>query len=101
MSTVALTIDVFCQKNWDSSPVYRVYVDNDLLTERTWVWPAYEIYIKENIEVDVEPGQHRVVVYTCVPNLGNVIFKNLTVNGVVVPDSTCGDFQEYTFNVLQ
>ena len=98
MALTQISVDVYCQRNADSNPIYRVYVDNDLLTERTWAWPAYEIYIKENIEVDIEPGQHRVMIYTC-NGPGNVIFKNLTVNGVTIPETVHNEFQETAFVV--
>jgi hypothetical protein len=101
VSTVELTIDVFCQKNWDSSPVYRIYVDNDLLTERTWIWPSYEIFIKENILVDLDPGKHRIAVQTCGPNSDNIVFRNLTGNGVLLPKTSREDHQEYNFEVVQ
>jgi hypothetical protein len=92
MSTT-ISIDVYCHKNWDSSPVYRIYVDDDLLTERTWQWPAYETYIKENIEVDVDSGTHRIYIENCSPN-SNINFKNLTVNGQLISTE---DQQESAF----
>jgi hypothetical protein len=99
MAAVALTINVFCQKDWARNPVYRVYVDDDLLTERTWIWPAYEFFIKENIEVDISPGKHRIVVQTTVPDSDNIVFRNLTVNGILVSSTVREDNQEYTFDV--
>lgn len=98
MAHAALTIDVYCHRDWDSSPVYRVYVDDDLLTERTWAWPSYETYIKEHIEVEVEHGAHQVKIYNCAPN-NNISFKNVTVDGRLLPDSSSQEFQEFTFYV--
>jgi hypothetical protein len=80
MSTVTITADVYSTRS-EGAPVYRVYVDGDLLTERTWVWPAYETYICEHIEVDVDPGQHRLELVDCSRN-GVFYLKNITVNGV-------------------
>lgn len=98
MERVALTIDVYCHKNWDRNPVYRVYVDGDLLTERTWIWPSYETFIREHIEVEVDNGAHSVLVYNCSDDK-NISFKNVTVNSRQLPDSTSKEFQEFTFYV--
>jgi len=80
MSNVTVTVDVYCTRS-EGSPIYRVYVDGDLLTERSWIWPAYETYVKENIEVIVKPGEHHLDIVDCSNN--NVFYlKNITVNGV-------------------
>ena len=79
MSLVTVTVDVYCTRN-EGDPVYRVYVDGDLLTERNWIWSTYDTYICEHIEVDVEHGEHRLDVVDCGNN--NVFYlKNITVNG--------------------
>ena len=57
MLEVNLLIDVHCWRpNWSitypfskfTEGKYRVYVDNDLITERSWVWDN-NILLKENI----------------------------------------------------
>jgi hypothetical protein len=79
MSATTITVDVYCARS-EGSPIYRVYVDDDLLTERNWSWPAYEVYIQEHIEVDVAPGSHKLDIVDCSNN--NVFYlKNITVNG--------------------
>jgi len=79
MSTVSVRIDVYCTRA-EGNPAYRLYVDGDLLTERTWTWPAYEVFVRENIEVNVEPGDHKLDLVDCSNN--NVFYiKNVTVNG--------------------
>lgn len=79
MALVSLTADVYCY-NSDAHPSYRIYVDNDMLTERTFHWNSSEIMIKEMIEVDVGPGAH---VLTLRPCNGEDVFdmKDMTVNG--------------------
>jgi hypothetical protein len=73
-----LTVDVYASGG--ESPRYRVYVDNDLLTERDFTWPAHEIYIKENIEVNLNAGKHTVRVEQVGTN-GKIHAKNITVDG--------------------
>jgi len=82
-----ITVDVLCSTTQHGDPVYRVYVDSDLLTERTWIWPAYEIYIRENLEVDIEPGTHEVRVESCGAQTEFTV-QNLCVNGAPVNSNT-------------
>jgi hypothetical protein len=82
-----ITVDVICSTTQHGDPVYRVYVDSDLLTERTWIWPAYEIYIRENLEVDIEPGIHEVRIESCGAET-SFITQNLCVNGKPVTGNT-------------
>jgi len=65
MEPTRLTLDIYCETTQNGTPAYRVYVDNDLLTERSWIWPAYEVYIQEYIEVDVAPGTHQLRIESC------------------------------------
>lgn len=81
MALIRVSVDVYCVATDDGEPAYRVYVDQDLLTERTWIWPTYEVYIKENIEVNLEPGVHQVSVEK-IGTLGSFAVKNLIVDGV-------------------
>lgn len=80
MKLHTITVDVYASGG-DSNPRYRVYVDGDLLTERDFTWPAHEIYIKENIEVNLPAGQHTVRIEQVGTN-GKIHAKNVTVDGV-------------------
>jgi hypothetical protein len=91
LTTVA--IDVYCQKTHEGNLVYRLYMDNDLLTERTWIWPAYEIYLNEVMEVELEPGEHCVKLI----NDNNITFKNVSVNQNIV--SIADKLQEFVFKI--
>lgn len=52
-----LEVDVY--GHWsDNPPVYRIYVDNELMTERTFGWPSYQNYITEHIYCDLDTGVH-------------------------------------------
>lgn len=39
-------------------PAYRIFVDSDLLTERTYVHHGHKSYIEELIVVKLLPGKH-------------------------------------------
>lgn len=68
---VKLTVDVYSHHDVG---LYRVYVDNDLLTERNWAWDHKQTFIRENIEVDVNPGKHVVKI----EGHGSIYAKNLS-----------------------
>jgi len=86
MALTSLTVDVYCTRS-DGSHAYRVSVDGDLLTERTWSWPCHEVFIREHIEVDLGPGAHTVEVRECTPE-GVFYTKDTTVNGNPIPGAT-------------
>jgi hypothetical protein len=74
-----ITVDVHC--HWsDIPPVYRIYVDQDMITERTFGWPGYQVYIKENIICNLNPGSHMVRVENCNDH-GTITIENLHVEG--------------------
>lgn len=59
-----LEVDVY--SHWsDSPPIYRIYVDNEMLTERTFGWPSYQNYITEHMYCDLDTGVHTL----CLENL--------------------------------
>jgi hypothetical protein len=79
MKQHTITADVYA--HWgDVHPLYRVYVDNDLLTERNFIWPGHEIYVRENIVVDLEPGSHKLRIEQ-VGNHGKIQVKNVMIDG--------------------
>lgn len=79
MAIYQITADVYA--SWgDVHPLYRVYVDQDLLTERNFIWPGHEVYVQENMVVDLEPGFHELRVEQ-IGNQGKIQVKNVTVDG--------------------
>jgi hypothetical protein len=45
---------VFQERNQQySTPIYRIYVNDDLLTERTWIWTPDNTFIKEDMWVQL------------------------------------------------
>jgi len=81
MKIATVTADVY---STIENVVYRIYVDNVLMTERTFIWKIKETYIRENIVIQVEEGtEHTVRVETCkIP--GAVSIKNVTLDGKTV-----------------
>lgn len=77
---VRLDVDIHCDAA-TSQPVYRVYVNQDLYTERTWIWPSYEIFIREHLVADLPPGLNQIRIEK-VSGDGNFRVERFTINGV-------------------
>lgn len=45
---------------YKSAPAYRIYVDNELMTERTFLGKEYEFY-RERVCVKLDPGKHTFI----------------------------------------
>ena len=44
---------------WDEiPPVYRLFINDELLTERTYIWR--DQYLEEHIQLDIAPGKYRL-----------------------------------------
>ena len=35
---------------------YRLYINDDLITERTWIWRDCHVFVEENFKVDIDPN---------------------------------------------
>ena len=73
METTIL-VDIHC--NWEvDPPAYRLYVDDDLLTERSYIWR--DQFVQEHAVVELKPGTHSVRVEPVNP--GDAYRFNYTV----------------------
>jgi hypothetical protein len=101
MNEVKITADIYCDRNFrplefatDVQKSYRVYVDGDLLTERTYIWDNAEQFVQEEIIVDIAPGPHEFKIVPAYPYYNVFSFKNFTVN-----DQPCGiDNNQFVLN---
>jgi hypothetical protein len=54
---VTVLNDVYCE--WSGqTPRYRCYVNDELFTERTWIWT--DRYLEEQLQILAEPGVYVV-----------------------------------------
>ena len=93
MNAVNILVDVHCHRPaWVDSPNtefldcaishYRIYIDNNLLTERTWIWDN-ATFIQENIWIYAETNStHILTVKPIRKNPAQAVFSlgNFTVN---------------------
>lgn len=53
---IAVT-DVNCE--WSGEPPrYRCFVNDELFTERTWIWQ--DVYLEEALQIQAEPGEYKI-----------------------------------------
>jgi len=79
MKFTTITADIYSTTQGES---YRLYIDDTLLTERTFIWNPIDTYIEEHIIVQAEPGSLHTVSVQSVGKTGDFLVKNVTVDGV-------------------
>jgi hypothetical protein len=55
---VKVTFDVYCESR-GKNPVYRVYVNDELFTERSWVFSDTQ-YLREMLQISAPPGEYNI-----------------------------------------
>jgi hypothetical protein len=79
LKTVEVQFDLYC--HWShNAPTYRVYVDDDLITERSFVWQGYKNYIRENFAIAVKHGEHSIRIENISPNTAKFTVKRVRVD---------------------
>lgn len=61
----------------EESPAYRLYVNDELFSERTWIWR--DDCLEENIIVYAEPGDYAIRYELVEPHTASLIIGSLTV----------------------
>jgi hypothetical protein len=71
------------------SPQYRAYVNNELFTERTWIWRNE--YLEECLQIFAPPGKYNIRYELVDPLSATLQVKNLRViNGPgVIVENNC------------
>jgi len=68
---VRVVCNVACE--WEGlPPIYRVYINDELFTERTWVWKE-DFYLREEIQIEAEPGEYAIRYELVPPNLAELL----------------------------
>ena len=74
---VQVISDVHCE--WEGlPPIYRVFVDDELFAERTWIWSDAR-YLEEMLQLDAKPGNYCVRYELVPPNLAQLRVENMRV----------------------
>ena len=63
---------------WQGDPPnYRIYVGNEMFTERTWIWQ--EQYLEEMLVVNAPPGKYNLRWELVPPAQGTIEVKNVRI----------------------
>jgi len=54
---VKIAFDLFCDKG--HNPRYRLYVNDELFTERNYIWRG-TLYLRENLQISAPPGEYTI-----------------------------------------
>lgn len=74
---VQVLCDVYCE--WEGlSPIYRVYINDELFAERTWIWDS-EHYLEELIQINAPPGEYTISYDLIKPHLAMLECKNMRI----------------------
>jgi hypothetical protein len=84
---VRILSNIDCE--WEGlSPIYRLYVNNELFSERTWIWTDSKL--EENLQIEAELGDYTLRYELLTPNLASLKIGSLTVvhGSVEIIDNT-------------
>ena len=73
LEDIRMEIDVHCKWNINP-PVYRLYVNDELFSERNFIWQADE-FVTENLVMNAPLGSYRIRIET--PSEFNFKLRNL------------------------
>ena len=85
---VRIIADVHCDCAPDQRPIYRLYVNDELFTERTWIWQ--NVYLEEVIPILADPGDYAIR-YELVPGTAaglNIQNLRIAEGFATIQDST-------------
>lgn len=74
--SVVVCADVSVEWQGDP-PNYRVYVGNEMFTERTWIWQ--EQYLEEMLVVNAPPGKYNLRWELVPPAQGKIEVTNIRI----------------------
>jgi hypothetical protein len=74
---VRILSNIDCE--WEGlSPIYRLYVNDELFSERTWIWT--DSTLEENLQIEAEPGVYTLRYDLLSPNLAQLKVGSLSVD---------------------
>ena len=74
--SVIVSADVSVEWQGDT-PNYRVYVGDELFTERTWIWQDH--YLQERLVINAPPGKYNLRWELVPPAQGTIEVKNVRI----------------------
>ena len=88
--SVQVHCDVYCK--WDGNDTrYRLYVNDELFTERSWIWNGKDYYLEEVITIEAPPGLYKIKYELLEPCGSKLKIRNMQVaskNAAIHDDQT-------------
>lgn len=73
---IRATFDLDCE--WEGlPPVYRIYVNDELFAERTWIWEDY--YLTEMLQILAPPDRYHIRLEPVHPHLAKFKITNRNI----------------------
>ena len=73
---VCVTANIHCE--WEGlNPVFRIFVNDELFSERTWRWT--DSYLEESLQICSEPGEYTVRYEIVPPHLAVLTVESFRV----------------------
>jgi len=92
-----IEFDLLCEKHKPAefpTPTYRIYVDNDLMAEQTYIWDNATSYIRLRCEVRLNEGKHQLkIVDLDSKDTAIYSFRNTTIDQQPLAIDDSGNFQ--------
>ena len=76
---VSVDFDLTCFKPNGEEPVYRLWVNNTLFTERAFRWNTQEKYLREHLVVEIDERQKYEIKIEKIKGIGDFNVDNLDV----------------------
>ena len=104
MLEVNLTFEIHCQRPpWGienrfskfTNNRYRIYINNDLITERSWIWDN-NIFLKESVWIkSITDLQHilKIEPIVCIPEQAKFSVNNFKVTNLEADSTKIDDLQ--------
>jgi hypothetical protein len=74
---VRVLADINCK--WEGlTPVYRVFVNDEMFAERSWLWS--DAYLEEMLQIEAEPGEYTLRFELVPPHLAHLTVDNIRVD---------------------
>lgn len=74
---VRVLCNIICKPN-TPEPRYRVFVNDELFSERTWIWEG--VYLEESLQIEAEPGIYPIRVELVDPESASLKVKDMRVD---------------------
>ena len=79
MQDLRIEVDVLC--DWQVEPqAYRLYINDDLYTERTYIWHNPNQWVREIIVAELAPGHHTIKIQSVDSKFPVFRLANFSIN---------------------